>query len=359
MTDSKVLPFTGERFTPECNGGIWYEHWHRYALAVELARDKVVVDAACGEGYGSAFLSQYAQSVVGIDVSAAAVEHATERYRGIANLGFRNCSVTSLPIEAASVDLIVSFETIEHLAEQDEMLQEFRRVLKPDGLLLISSPNRPVYSDEKDYRNEYHVRELDRNELAEILARKFPRSRWYAQRLLFNSVFWSEEQEADRSTQFATVSANRALDTKEPASPMYYVVVCGGPEAQLPALPALSLFADPAQTVYQEYDRLMRYQWEAREQIDALDARLHAQNEAERVSKEQAERRITALMTEIADLRRQLGDRDGHAAELERALQLRLAGIQDVQAKLDYRESLVGWLRLPFHRLKRLIGSGS
>jgi len=101
-------------------------------------------------------------------------------------------SVTALPLADASVDLVVSFETIEHLAAQAEMLAEFRRVLAPGGALLISSPNRPVYSGELPAENEYHVRELDRGELADLLAPVFPQQRWYGQRVVALSLLWAE-----------------------------------------------------------------------------------------------------------------------------------------------------------------------
>ena len=83
-----VLTFTGERFTPEVRGPIWYEHWHRYAVAVPAAAGLRVLDAACGEGYGSALLARTAAHVVGLDVDAEAVAHARERYAR-ANLRFR------------------------------------------------------------------------------------------------------------------------------------------------------------------------------------------------------------------------------------------------------------------------------
>ena len=65
MSDN--LSFTGERFTPECVREIWYEHWHRYALAARYAAGRRVLDAACGEGYGSALLARHAKDVVGVD----------------------------------------------------------------------------------------------------------------------------------------------------------------------------------------------------------------------------------------------------------------------------------------------------
>ncbi|HVO89598.1 MAG TPA: class I SAM-dependent methyltransferase, partial [Casimicrobiaceae bacterium] len=114
-----ALTFTGERFTPEVRGAIWYEHWHRYCAASRIAAGKRVVDAACGEGYGSLLLAGSAQSVVGVDIGAQAVEHARQRYRA-PNLRFECASVTALPLPDASVDVVVSFETIEHLAEQEE-----------------------------------------------------------------------------------------------------------------------------------------------------------------------------------------------------------------------------------------------
>src|SRR5687767_5056473 len=164
MTDP--LPFTGERFTPECEREIWYEHWHRYAFAARLARGRRVLDAACGEGYGSALLARGAASVLGIDISADAVAHATARYAQRPKLRFEAGDATALDdLPAASFDLIVSFETLEHVEAQERMLDGFARLLAPDGALVLSSPDKRTYSEAAGFRNEYHVRELYRDEL--------------------------------------------------------------------------------------------------------------------------------------------------------------------------------------------------
>src|SRR5512146_3443739 len=113
-TDSPALPFTGERFTPECVREIWYEHWHRYAFAREFARGKRVLDAACGEGYGSALLAGTAARVLGVDIADDAIAHARARYMR-ANLRFERGACTALDVPAASFDLAVSFETVEHV----------------------------------------------------------------------------------------------------------------------------------------------------------------------------------------------------------------------------------------------------
>ena len=114
---SKPMEFTGERFTPECVREIWYEHIHRYVLAGELARGKRVLDAACGEGYGSAHLARTAKTVVGIDVSEDVISHASERYRAD-NLEFQLADVCNLPFKDDEFECIVSFETLEHLEDQ-------------------------------------------------------------------------------------------------------------------------------------------------------------------------------------------------------------------------------------------------
>ncbi|MFO1311060.1 MAG: class I SAM-dependent methyltransferase [Burkholderiales bacterium] len=215
-----TLTFTGERFVPELNGAIWAEHWHRYCAVAPLAAGRRVLDAACGEGYGSDYLAALAREVTGVDLSAETVRHASERYRR-SNLRFVAASVTSIPMARASVDLVVSFETIEHLAEQAAMLAEFRRVLAPDGVLVLSSPNKPVYSGNGAFRNEYHVKELTRGELEDLLRQDFPQQRWYRQRPFARSTLWTDG-----------ASGARFIDL--PA--MYFVVVCGSREAAVPAL---------------------------------------------------------------------------------------------------------------------------
>ena len=113
------LEFTGERFTPECVREIWYEHYHRYAFAGGLVRGRKVLDAACGEGYGSAMLARSAASVTGVDISEASIEHARRRYRA-PHLEFRSADCLNLPFDDDSFDSIVSFETLEHLADHDD-----------------------------------------------------------------------------------------------------------------------------------------------------------------------------------------------------------------------------------------------
>jgi ubiquinone/menaquinone biosynthesis C-methylase UbiE len=143
MTEAEhgaALDATGERLIPEAYAGeiVLAEHVARYRLAGRLAPGRRVLDAACGEGYGTAMLAAAgAASVVGVDVDEQTVAHARRRYE----LDVRVGDVGRLPFADAAFDLVVSFETIEHVPDPEAALNEFTRVLAPDGLLIVSTPN--------------------------------------------------------------------------------------------------------------------------------------------------------------------------------------------------------------------------
>jgi len=158
------MDFTGERYIPTEGGEIRHEHFHRYAWIAPLVAGKSVLDVASGAGYGSALLARTAASVVGVDISVEAVEHASAAYSQ-ANLSFMEGSAARLPLADGTFDVVVSFETIEHLLEQEQMLGEIKRVLRPEGVLVISSPNKEVYSELSGLHNEFHVKELQWSEL--------------------------------------------------------------------------------------------------------------------------------------------------------------------------------------------------
>jgi SAM-dependent methyltransferase len=256
MSESAELEFTGERFTPECVREMAYEHWHRYAWAAPLVAGKRVLDAACGEGYGSHLLSASAAEVIGVDLSMEAVEHARVKYSD-SNLSFRQADVTRLPLEDDSVDVVVSFETLEHLAEQDEMLAEFRRVLRSDGVLLISSPDRKTYSDETGYANPFHVRELYRDEFEALLARHFPAFRLFGQKLIFVSAIWNLEQGG--RTIVHTDHGGRVEHSETPEfPPVYFLAVASADDGFLPDFSPVSLYSDRTESVYEHYNDEIR-----------------------------------------------------------------------------------------------------
>ena len=248
-----VLPFTGERYTPECALEISTEHWHRYAFARALAPGRRVLDAACGEGYGSALLAQAGGEVLGLDISVDAVAHATARYEGIAGLRFERADAAALGDHAdASFDLIVSFETLEHVHEQTRLLDGFARLLAPGGLLLVSTPDKRNYTELTGEVNPHHVRELYRDEFEALLAARFPARRLYGHKNLFQSVLWSLDGRGG-GAQASTLEAGDAVVDGVGPAPLYYLAACARDEAVLASLPALSLFGDAGESVYADY----------------------------------------------------------------------------------------------------------
>jgi SAM-dependent methyltransferase len=113
---------------------VMLRHLARYRFAAQRVRGMVVLDGACGSGYGKEILS--AGEYTGIDIDPDAVRYATINYGD----GFIRGSVADLPLADESVDAVVSFETLEHLGEPDRALEEFARVLRLGGVLLGSLP---------------------------------------------------------------------------------------------------------------------------------------------------------------------------------------------------------------------------
>jgi SAM-dependent methyltransferase len=276
MSESKpALDFTGERFTPECVREIWYEHWHRYVFARQLAKGKRVLDAACGEGYGSALLADVAASVVGADISEQAVAHARDRYGNRTNLRFERADATRLDVAADSFDLIVSFETLEHVDAQESLVAGFARALTDDGLLVISSPDKKTYSDDRGFANEFHVRELYRDELLKLLRPHFPHVRLYGQKLLFQSAIWNLDG-APASADAATSQGESQTPTAGLAyDPLYFIAVCSR-KPLVEGLADLALFGDREESVYSHYNSEVRRNMTAGKRIAELEGEVAA-----------------------------------------------------------------------------------
>src|ERR1700730_11207224 len=185
------LPWTGERYLPQITGEIQLEHVHRYLVAREYGKDKDVLDIACGEGFGSAILANAARSVIGVDIAADAVKHASIRYR-LDNVQFQQGSCAAIPLDNDSIDLVVSFETIEHHDAHKAMMAEIKRVLRPEGVLIISSPDKKEYSVLPNYRNPFHVRELFKEEFEDLIRAYFKNLALISKQIVYGSGILSE-----------------------------------------------------------------------------------------------------------------------------------------------------------------------
>jgi len=275
MSLSNSLEFTGERFTPECVREIWYEHFHRYVFARALVKGRRVLDAACGEGYGANLLAAAAGSVTGVDISDQAIEHARARYPA-ENLEFRVADCLQLPFDEGTFDCIVSFETLEHLEDHRGLLSEFRRVLAPEGFLLLSTPDKAVYTDQQQNRNEFHVRELYRAEFESLLASFFPAWRLWGQKLLFQSAIWSLE--AGSGVAFLQEHEGELSETSSPRhDAVYFLALCAADPDSFPEIEKdLSLFDDAAESVYEHYYHEIRKNMAAGELLAEKERELAA-----------------------------------------------------------------------------------
>ncbi len=178
------MEFTGERVVPgKTPETIYDEHIYRYIFAAGLAKEKTVLDVACGTGYGVDYMAKKgAKRVVGADISAEAANYAWERYGRGRETDFVGADGLKLPFVDDSFDAVVSFETIEHIRQYGKFLAECRRVLKVGGLLVCSTPNRRIFSPNLPKPiNTFHVKEFWPDEFHRLLSRYFTGVTFYGQ----------------------------------------------------------------------------------------------------------------------------------------------------------------------------------
>jgi SAM-dependent methyltransferase len=215
-----------ERFDPKLMHGslLEAEHLARYWWAARFVSEKRVLDAGCGTGYGSKILARAGADVVGVDIDPAALDEAREA--APERVAFEMADARKLPFADAEFDVAVCFEVIEHVDDPESILDELRRVLRPDGLLVASSPNRDVYPP----GNPYHKHEFRPDELAEALGTRFAQVRlvrqhdWLGSGVLEDSVFASDGEPFE--------SVVRKAIRKAPGEELYTLALAS--EAELP-----------------------------------------------------------------------------------------------------------------------------
>lgn len=366
------MKFTGERFIPTEQGRIRIEHYHRYAMVLDIVQGKTVLDVACGEGYGSFLMAEVAHSVVGVDISDEAVRHASSAYSN-QNLKFIQGSASSLLFPNDSFDVVVSFETIEHLLEQEEMIAEIRRVLRPSGVLVISSPNRPIYSEESGEHNEFHVKELDFGEFDELLKTRFPAVQYFGQRILMGSFVQPLDGEVSSFTAWHDDGKDINPAAAKMIGPVYFLAVCGADYKNLPLLDA-SIFCPSELDLVKHYVGFAKWAQSVDKTLAERDSLIASLNQklTERddlITSMIASLSQTLIETErdglIASLSQKLTERDGLVANLNQMLSAcngQIASVnQTAQAEHDrliaiLESSSWKWTK-PLRELQRWISS--
>ena len=321
------LEWTGERLVTSCNRPLVYEHLHRYAIACTLAAGRRVLDLACGEGYGSNLLARVASSVLGVDIDAKTIAHAKAKYPH-RNLEFLEGSCAEIPCADASIDLVASFETIEHIDDHGRFLAELKRVLIPGGLLIISSPDKAEYRRRGEAGNPFHQAELSHDEFLALMRANFKHCVAGRQRLVAGS--WIAPDVASTKVAAATFQGDFTGIEMQPGvhHGIYSIAVCS--DRPLPAV-HLGLFEDP---------RVSADIWSLLDRT-ASPAELFmqfAENEnAARILKERNEH--------IAILQQEVEQRTRQVAESRQAFEEKVKHLAIVQAELDARSRHIAILQ--------------
>jgi SAM-dependent methyltransferase len=217
-----------------------------------MVQGRRVLDVGSGEGFGAAILGEHAAEVVGIDIDGTTVEHSQLNY-GRPGLEFRSGNATDLSMfEPDTFDAVVAFEMIEHVAEHDQVLAEIHRVLRDDGILIISTPDRRAYSEAPGYQNPFHVRELAADEFAALIGGQFAHYEMFGQVMIagsqINALDSLQPTSSERSTANFLIAPSGEEWRLAPAfSPRYVLVVASN--APLSPTPRTSTLADAEVTV--------------------------------------------------------------------------------------------------------------
>ncbi|MBC7320847.1 methyltransferase domain-containing protein, partial [bacterium] len=220
------LDFTGERMVPgKADKATELQHINRYNLARELVKNMKVLDVACGEGYGSNILAETAKEVIGVDISKEAIEQATRKYRK-ENLSFKVMDANSLEFDNGYFDAVVSFETIEHLDKPYKFLREVKRVLKPGGLFIVSTPNRDLASLGSPLPlNKFHREEWTLEQFERLIKYYFPNSRIMGQ---YARYPWEIHEKANKNDLFFIAISNKekeAMKEENKSSSLTSIIV--------------------------------------------------------------------------------------------------------------------------------------
>jgi SAM-dependent methyltransferase len=247
-----------ERFDPEQMGGrlLEAEHLARYRWAATLVEGKRVLDAGCGTGYGAELLAREgAAAVVGVDID----EQAFDRTQAVAGaVTFRKADLRELPADLGDFDVVVCFEVLEHIDDPTTALDRLAGVLRPDGVLVVSSPNKDVYPP----GNPYHKHEFRPDELRDALAARFAHVRLVRQHdWLGVGIF--EDEDFARLDALPTAVAKAVAG--KPGEELYTVGLAAS--SPLPPTPPFVMLTETADLKWwQELLQSLRSELEAKSQ---------------------------------------------------------------------------------------------
>jgi hypothetical protein len=234
-----------------------------------------------------------------------------------------------------------------------------RRVLRPDGLLIISTPNRPEYSDRRNFHNEFHVRELDASEFNALIGRYFRNQRWFGQKLLFNSGVWPLADPKYPHPEWLTLED---VAQRMPV-PMYFIAIAS--QRPIPESAPVTLFADPDETIYREFEqtvsRVRALESLTRERDAQLNARAaeiaHLEtlsSERERIVEER-DRQLEAQAARAELMEKVIGERDETLEDRNRQLDMVGARATRLEELVVQRDAELAALNARVDRIEKLV----
>ena len=316
----KMLEWTGERYLPfvdpEISGAeIHYEHLHRYAFAAQFVKGKKVLDFASGEGYGSYMLSKEAELVIGVEIDEKTVKHASSSYIS-KNLEFMQGSILKVPIEGEKMfDAIICFEAMEHVEEHEELMNEVKRLLKDDGVFIVSSPNKKVYTDDPDYHNPFHQKELYFDEFKNLLNDYFTNTIFFGQRVYTASNLWclTSKEAPNNYSEFVIKKGDDEFYFSDGKNPLYFIAVASNADLN-ECYNMCSYLVDVSNSLIGDYKR----------QINEFNVVVQERDE-----------HIRNLDAHVTNISGQLTEKDKQITELNATVQGKDVHIQNLEVQID------------------------
>ncbi|MFO0704598.1 MAG: class I SAM-dependent methyltransferase [Candidatus Andersenbacteria bacterium] len=311
-------------------------------------RGKRVLDLASGEGYGAALLARQALQVTAVELNAEALHHAASRYSAH-NLSFVHGSITQIPIEGVQhFDVITCFEALEHVTEHEELLREVRRLLKPGGVFMVSTPNKAIYEHDQKHDNPYHIKELFLDEFEQLTKSHFANVQLFGQRVLSSSQLWPiRSTKTEPLHEFYLIRTGTEFVGAQAwqRTPKFFIAVCS--DGPLTALTAPSQLTDVEDLRYTSEVKTKLEVIAHRNQIEAELRRLQALQVGPQADAAAWRKNYETLHAKHEALWREVGQLRPLRSELE-ATRMRLEHIEHsrtyrlAQRLARFKKALVG-----------------
>jgi O-antigen biosynthesis protein len=327
----RLIDWTGERcvpWTPDVQ--VVYEHMHRYLWAATVVAGRRVLDLGSGEGFGASILAAGKETeVVGIDIDARTVEHAQLNWGG-PRTSFKVGDVLDLSeFEDGSFGAVVAFEVIEHVDEQEQVLAEVARVLADDGVLIISTPDRRLYSDATGQVNPFHRHELTYEEFSALLEGQFPHLAVWGQRTITGShlaALGSSAEELSATEFFIERAGDEWRMASEPAA-LYLVALAS--RGALPEASSSSVLGDCDLELVRAAER------KAGDAAKAIAVERDEGQERERIAQITMERERSEVAAERRRTELEREQNNIALAQRDEYVRHRQAEIQSLRARLE------------------------